>query len=266
MAALLAVAALATGYLLGSRRSRRSRRTLKRDLATRSLQVLAARAEQTRLLARLDEVPRRERLLRLLMARLRDSRARERDLERALAAARADGTFTTHGCEPDHGGQPVTVGAIDRKARDACRDAPLAGGPSRAESARPRSSRAARSEATPAPSRPGGTIARMPAPAPQLELPRSGTHRGLVHGLALGDRRRERLRARPRPPEHPAAHREFASRRGAGTGERGGRRRRRRRSRCRALRRACAGRRSRGARRCRGRRARGTRRPGRAAG
>lgn len=146
---LIALSALIAGYALGRQHSRRVRRELQRSLSALNIELLEARGEQTRLAARLAQEPRRERLLRVVLARLHESRRRERALfigkarlrlaaavsarraRRAarlarLAAARvreleeaaiATGTITIRGAKSHGAGEPVTVSVVDHETR-----------------------------------------------------------------------------------------------------------------------------------------------------
>ena len=144
---------LGAGHAIGARRARRTRRELQRALGARSLELLAARAEQTRLLGRLGRAPRRERLLRLVLVRLREARAEERRcfIENAVlrlqaveaaerarkagalarrsaarvreleleAAASATGTITTRAAKSYGNGEAVTVSVVDHETPEA---------------------------------------------------------------------------------------------------------------------------------------------------
>ena len=154
LACLAVVAASLAGYLLGAHRARRERRTLRRDLATREIALLDARAEAARLGQLVAEVPRRERVLRLALRRLKDAREAERRryveaarLRLALAEsdarrkealliasratrrarvleerARATGTITARAPKSYGNAEPVTVSVVDHESPGALLD------------------------------------------------------------------------------------------------------------------------------------------------
>ena len=154
LACLVVVAASLAGYLLGAHRARRERRTLRRDLATREIALLDARADAARLDRLLADAPRRERVLRLALRRLKDARDAERRryvetarLRLALAEsdarrkealrlasratrraraleerAGASGTITTRAPKSCGSGEPVTVNVVDRGRPDTLLD------------------------------------------------------------------------------------------------------------------------------------------------
>lgn len=202
LGALLAVIA---GYAIGARRSRRSRRELQRTLGARELELLESRAEVARLGESLADGPRRERVLRLTMTRLRDARERERRLfvdvsrlrlsaaessarlRRAVRLARhasarvreleasggATGTITTCAPKSYGNGKAVTVSVVDHETHEARLD-----GAARV----PHSERA--------------RFARLP-PSNEPRSPFGAAHRGhpddglsAIDGLAVADEHR----------------------------------------------------------------------------